>query len=245
MSGNTQASGFLTQEELDLLLPAGHPVSYPTGTILVREGDQSDFVLYIRSGHIKAMTGEPKGIAYIFSPGSIAGEMAAITGNPRSADLICINEVTAHLIPGTEWLEFLMSSPRANLAMMRHLAARIIAKEQPKVESATTSEYKIAKGLLRLLDAGMGQETHNGILISGVTQRDLGSLSGLSRESAAVVLKRLRSNGVVATGRANLIIKDPAAIERLLLHERKAPLMLTAAGARSGAGRRARHSRSP
>ncbi|MFB9661686.1 Crp/Fnr family transcriptional regulator [Glycomyces mayteni] len=241
MSGNTQASGFLTQEELDRLLPAGHPVSYPTGTILVREGDQSDFVLYLRSGHIKAITGEPKRIIYIYSPGSIAGELAAILEKPRSADLVCINEVEAHFIPGPVWLEFLMAETRVNLAMMRHLANRLLVNDRPEVESATTSEFKIAKGIWRLLSAGMGKQVADGIRISGVTQRDLGSLSGLSRESAAAVLKRLRETGVVTTGRASLIVKDPAAIERLLLNERKAPLTTRAAHARVPSFQRYRH----
>ncbi|WP_335987311.1 Crp/Fnr family transcriptional regulator [Glycomyces sp. MUSA5-2] len=228
MSGNTQASGFLTQEELNRLLPAGHPVSYPAGTIVLREGDKSDFVLYLHSGHIKALAGRPKGIVYIFAPGSIAGELAVIMEKPRSADLVCINEVEAHFIPGPIWLEFLMTERRVNLAMMRYLANRILDKDQPEVESLTTSEFKVARGILRLLSAGMGKQTPRGILISGVTQRDLGSLSGLSRESAALVLKRMRMEGIVSTGRGSLTIKDPAAIERFLLNEKQSPLIANA-----------------
>jgi len=228
MSGSTKPSEILTQEELDRLLPAGHPVSYPTGTILVREGDQTDFVLYLRSGHIKALAGAPKGIVYIYAPGSIAGELAAITGKPRTADLVSINQVDAHLVPGSVWLEFLKTEERANLEMMRHLANRIVGNDRPEVESATTSEFKIARGILRLLSAEMGEKTPDGIRIRGVSQRDLGSLSGLSRESAALVLKRMRADGIVSTGRESLTIKNPAAIERYLFSQKKAPLTVGA-----------------
>ncbi|MEU6859565.1 Crp/Fnr family transcriptional regulator [Glycomyces sp. NPDC046736] len=245
MSGNTQMSGFLTQEELTRLLPTGHPVAYGTGTILVREGDKSDFVLYLRQGHIKAVVGEPKSIAYIFSPGSIVGELAAMTEQPRTADLIALNDVEAHVIPGAAWMEFLMSEPRANLAMLKHLAGRIVAKDLPEVESATTSEHKIAKGLVRLIDAGMGQETGDGIRITGVTQRDLGSLSGLSRETAAVVLRRMREAGTVATARGSLLIRDPEAIERLIQRDDRRHLTHDAGRYQYAPGRRARHRLGP
>jgi CRP-like cAMP-binding protein len=224
MADGTQAESFLTAEELEYLLPRSHRVAYPSGTTLVREGDHSDFVLHLRSGHIKAETGEPKSIVNVYAPGRIVGELASMTGLPRSADLVALNDVEADLIPGPVWLDFLMANQRANLAMLRHLASRIVAREHPRAESMTSSEHKIAKGLMRLVDADMGQEVENGLRIAGVTQRDLGSICGLSRESAAVVLRRLREAGIVSTGRAHLIIHDVRAIEQLSRRSGPAPL---------------------
>ncbi|THV27228.1 Crp/Fnr family transcriptional regulator [Glycomyces paridis] len=220
MPDPTQSNGFLTQEELDLLLPGAHRVRYPAGTELVREGDASDFVLYLRRGHVKALTGDPKSIVYICKPGGIIGEIAAIRGVPRTADMVAMNEVEADLIPGDMWWEFVLTNRRVTEAVMRHLAARIIAKEIPRNESVTSSENKIAKGLLRLVDAGIGEEASDGLHISGVTQRDLGSISGLSRESASAVLGRLRADGVLTTGRGNLTIHDLKAIETLSKRDR-------------------------
>lgn len=224
MTRRTQSGGFLTQEELDLLLPRSHRVTYPKGAAIVREGDESDFVLHLRSGHIKAETGEPKSIVYVYAPGRIVGELAPMTGQPRSADLIALNDVEADLIAGEAWLAFLMGNQRANLAMFRHLASRIVAKDQPRAESLTSSEHRIARGLLRLVAAGMGEEVPAGLRISGITQRDLGSLSGLSRESAAIVLRRLREAGIVSTGRSHLTIHDVKAIELLAQRDGPAPL---------------------
>ncbi|MBO3734791.1 Crp/Fnr family transcriptional regulator [Glycomyces niveus] len=215
MPDDTQASGFLTQEEFDVLAPHCHRVTYPSGSEIVREGDRTDFILYLRSGHIKAVSGDPKSIVYIYAPGKIVGELAPMTGLPRSADLVALHDVEADLVPGAVWLEFLLSHPRANLAMLRHLASRIVSKDQPRTASMTNSERKIAKGLMRLVDAGLGREVEAGLLIKGVTQRDLGSLAGLSRESAAIVLGRWRDAGIVATGRGNLTILDLASVKRL------------------------------
>lgn len=225
MARDTLTGGFLTQEERDSLLPLSHPVAYPAGTVLVREKDKSNFVLHLRSGHIKAEAGEPKAIVYVYSPGSIVGELASLTGEPRSADMIALSDVEADLIPGDVWLEFLLDNRRANLAMLRHLANRIVSKDQPRNESMTSTEHKIAKGLLRLVSAGMGEPVEDGLRISGVTQRDLGSLCGLSRESAAIVLRRLRESKTVSTGRGHLTIHDLGTIERLARRDGPAPLV--------------------
>lgn len=224
MDRDTSAKELLTQEERDTLLPLSHPVAYPAGSVLVREGDQSTFVLYLRSGHIKAETAKPRAIVYIYSPGKIVGELATMTSERRTADLIALSDVEADLIPGDVWLDFLLDNRRATLAMFRHLAARIVSKDLSRPESVTSTEHKIAKGLLRLVAAGMAQPVKDGLRISGVTQRDLGSLCGLSRESAAVVLRRLRESNTVSTGRGHMTIHDLEMIENLARRDGPAPL---------------------
>lgn len=224
MSSTTQSDGFLTQEELDQLLPGSHRVSYPAGATLVREGDASDFVLFLQRGHVKAVTGDPKAIVYICKPGRFVGEFAAFTGGQRSADLVALNEVEADLISGERWMEFVLSSRRVTQAMLRRLTDRVIAKDLPQLESVTSSENKIAKGLLRLVDAELGKEVDGSLHIAGVTQRDLGSLSGLSRESASAVLRRLKQLRVLSTGRGNVTIHDLQALEQLANRDRPPPL---------------------
>lgn len=223
MAGRTQTDGFLTQEDLNALLPDSHRVSYPTGTVVVREGDDSDFVLYIERGHLKAETGNPRAIVYIHGPGRLAGELAVMTSSRRTADLVAVSQVEALLISGHVWLEYLLANRRVNLAMLRHLAGRIVARDQ-QPESMTSSEHKIARGLLRLADSGMGDKVETGLRISGVTQRDLGSLCGLSRESAAAVLRRLREDKIITTGRGSLTIHDLEAIESLASRAVRPPL---------------------
>lgn len=224
MVRDTFTEELLTEEERNRLLPLSHPVAYPAGTVLVREGDRSDFVLNLRRGHIKAETANPRAIVYIYAPGKIVGELASLTDKPRTADLIALSDVEADLIPGDVWLDFLLGNRRATVAMFRHLANRIVSKDPSRTESVTSTEHKIAKGLLRLVGAGMGQPVENGLRISGVTQRDLGSLCGLSRESAAVVLRRLRESNTVSTGRGHLTIHDLEMIERLARRDGPAPL---------------------
>lgn len=211
-----QERPLFTQEELDRLLPHGHAVSYPAKTTLVREGDTSDFVLYLHSGNIKAVTGKPESLVHIYMPGSVVGELAALTGQPRSAKLVAMSDIEAHLLPGPAWMDFLANEMRASLAVMGNLAMRLIDRDHPQAgESVTNSEARLGNGLRKLVESGYGTATEDGYLIPEFTQRDLGALSGLSRESVAIVLRRLREDKTVSTGRGNLTIHDMEAIKRL------------------------------
>jgi CRP-like cAMP-binding protein len=224
MQEDTQSLDLLTEEELGALAPNSHAVGYPAGTAVVREGDRSDFVLYLRSGHLKVLAGEPRSIVRIYRPGVVAGEFAVLTGRPRTADLVTLNEVEALLIPGRTWLEFVLDAKRATRAMLRYLSEMVVEKDHRQVESMTSSEHKIARGILTLIEAGVGEKTDAGLRISGVTQSDLGSLSGLSRESAAAVLRRLREDEVLSTGRSSLLIYDVPSLERMASRILQPPL---------------------
>jgi CRP-like cAMP-binding protein len=224
MGDYTYESPLLTEAELELLAPHAHSVAYSAGTEIVRVGDDSDFVLYLQSGHVKVLAGEPRSIVRLYKPGVVIGEFAILTGRPRTADLVTLNRVEALHIPGEAWVEFVLDSSRANFAMLRYLAEMVVEKDHRQVESMTTSERKIARGIQRLIETGIGRQTEDGLRIAGFTQSDLGSLSGLSRESAAGVLRHLREQEVLSTGRGSLVIHDLDAINRMVKRDKKPPL---------------------
>lgn len=205
----------LSDEELQELGARGHRVSYPPGSMLVREGDSTTFVVYIESGHVKVVTGHPPAIVRICGPGSVAGERAAIVGRPRSAHLVTMNRVEALMVPGEDWQRFLGERPSVLMRLYRDVLDRLEPRDPPKEASVTHSEFKVATGLIRLLEYDLGAPQGAGYRITGITQRELGYLVGLSRESVSAALKSLRSQGAVETGRSSFRIVDLAAIERI------------------------------
>ncbi|GAA1664742.1 hypothetical protein GCM10009830_07850 [Glycomyces endophyticus] len=224
MGDYTYESPILTEAELELLAPRAHRVAYPAGTDIVRRGDDSDFVLYLQSGHVKVLAGEPRSIVRIYKPGVVIGEFAILTGRLRTADLVALNQVEALQIPGEAWVEFVLDSKRAAFVMLRFLSEMVIERDHRQAESMTSSEHKIARGIQTLIETGIGRQTDDGLRIAGFTQSDLGSLSGLSRESAAVVLRRLREDKVLSTGRGYMVIHDLEALNRMVKQVKKPPL---------------------
>jgi CRP/FNR family cyclic AMP-dependent transcriptional regulator len=207
----------LSDEDQDALKPEAHAVSYPKGAILTRAGEHSDYVVYLRSGHVKSCTQDPRAVFGLHGPGSMIGELAPLTGEPRSADLVALTPIDVLHIPGDVFLKLLQSNPRIHLALTRRLAKRVRELGEVQEESFLTSERRLARAILRIIDAGIGSAGRNGLTIVGFSQSDLADLASISRESVSAVLKQFKARGTVSTGRERFIIHDTHAIEALAM----------------------------
>jgi CRP/FNR family transcriptional regulator, cyclic AMP receptor protein len=215
MESTTSRSQVLTDAELKQLAGSAQLVTYPPQSELVREGERTDFVLYLVSGHVKVVTGEPPAIVRICGPGSIVGEGAATTGLPRTAALVTVNHVEAFLSTGAAWRAFIKDNAELLGRLYKETLTRLAHRDPQRPDSVPRSEFKVATELLRLLDIGLGA-THSGdYRITGVTQRDLGLLTNLSRESVAGALRSMRAQGSVATSRSTITIRDLSALEEI------------------------------
>ncbi|MFC3494262.1 Crp/Fnr family transcriptional regulator [Glycomyces rhizosphaerae] len=112
MEGNARGlrNPLLSDEEQAALKPEAHAVSYPKGATLTRAGEHSDYVLYLRSGHVKSCTHDPLAIFGIHGPGSVIGELASLTGEPRGTDLVALTPIDVLHIPGDVFLKLLQSN---------------------------------------------------------------------------------------------------------------------------------------
>jgi CRP/FNR family cyclic AMP-dependent transcriptional regulator len=207
----------LSDEDQDALKPEAHVVSYPRGAILMREAEHSDYVLYLRSGHVKSCKQDPRTIFGIHGPGSVIGELAPLTGEPRSADLIALTQVDVLHIPGDVFLKLLQSKPQIHLAVTRRLSKRVRDLGEVQEESFLTSERRLARAILRIIDAGIGTEAKNGLVIAGFSQADLADLARISRESVSAIFKQFKARGTVSTGRERFTVHDIPAIESLAM----------------------------
>lgn len=219
METSTQAlwDPLLSDEDQDALKPEAHAVSYPKGAILTRAGEHSDYVVYLRSGHVKSCTRDPRAIFGIHGPGSMIGELAPLTGEPRSADLVALTAIDVLHIPGDVFLKLLQSNPQFHLSLTRRLAKRVREMGEVQEESFLSSERRLARAMLRIIDSGICAEGKNGLTIAGFSQSDLADLARLSRESVSAVIKQFKARGTVSTGRERFVIHDTAAIEALAM----------------------------
>jgi CRP-like cAMP-binding protein len=207
----------LSDEDQDALKPEARPVSYPKGAILTRAGEHSDYVVYLRAGFVKSCREDPRAIFGIHGPGSVIGELAPLTGEPRSADLVSLTPIDVLHIPGDVFLKLLQGNPRIHLAVTRRLARRVTELGEVQEESFLTSERRLAKAILRIIESGIGTEAKNGLTIAGFSQTDLADLARISRESVSAVMKQFKARGTVSTGRERFTIHDPHAIEALAM----------------------------
>ncbi|MFD9304676.1 Crp/Fnr family transcriptional regulator [Streptomyces sp. NPDC060048] len=204
----------LTEEELSTLAEQGHAIRYPPGSILFGEGEETDFALLLRVGHVKVQVGRPPRTVAVRGPGEIIGEMAAVRRKPRSASIVAVEKVEALYIPAMSWLRFLYENPRAMHAQLVAADERLDEATQKSVESYLGVEQRLAKSLVELIEKGLGSSTSRGMELR-FSQRDLASLVGVSRESVVQVIRGFKDAGIVDTGRNVSIVTEMARLREI------------------------------
>jgi CRP-like cAMP-binding protein len=97
------ALGTLTQEERQALLSQGAVSEAPEGTTVVRHGDVADEVYFVLAGKAVAGIAVEGGYRSLSSlvPGDFFGEIAALSGEPRTANVVTEAPTTLLSVPAS------------------------------------------------------------------------------------------------------------------------------------------------
>ncbi len=119
----------MPQRDRDALMSHGRVVEAEAGTAITRAGETGDSAYFILSGHVVAGStaegGEYRALSGM-GAGDVMGEIAALTGSPRTADVVA-EEDTALLEIPADTLRQLMATPdfsRLVLGKMQERLAR-------------------------------------------------------------------------------------------------------------------------
>jgi CRP-like cAMP-binding protein/sugar phosphate permease len=109
----------------------------PGGTIVVRKGEASDAAYFILNGRAVAGYAEPGSyrLLEVLNPGDFFGEIAALTGVPRTANVITEEPSTLLQVPAPA-LRQMMGEPHLNrlfLSKMTERMARMNMLDMPRV----------------------------------------------------------------------------------------------------------------
>jgi CRP-like cAMP-binding protein len=194
----------------------GHTIHRSAGHPFFLEGEQVDFALLIRKGHVKVLSGTPPRIIAIRGPGEIVGEMAVTRGKPRSAGIVAFDDVEALYLPADRWLDFLYEHPRAMHAQWTLEAERIAEATGKIVESELAIGQQLALALIELTDGSLGERSDDGTIVLRLSQQDLASLIGAKKlDSVKKVIQLLKAAGLVGTGRQVIRIFDLAVMRQI------------------------------
>jgi CRP-like cAMP-binding protein len=208
-------------EATDLLINAlrrdGRPVQFRHGQVLFLEGDRADRVLLIERGRVLLSCTSAGGrdiVLGVIGPGDIAGELSAFDGEPRSATALALDDVHAVVASGSALMRALEDVEAAH-ELIRVLAARLRDGDRKRLEFAALDT--LGRVAWRLLELGerFGQPTSEGIAVElPLSQEQLASWCGASREATVKALRSLRSLQSITTARKRVVIRDPEALRR-------------------------------
>jgi CRP/FNR family transcriptional regulator len=208
----------LPADELAKVVELTVPRSFAQGEVVFREGDASDTCYVIRSGHARAVIEHQDGRSITlarFGPGEIFGELAMLSGEPRSATVEVLEESEAIAILGPDMRRLLREHPEISIKLIAALGKRLReANDRLSRQSFQTVQSRVALVLSELVQAARAEGVVDGDVLITATQSDLAQLAGSSRESASRFLAVLERAGIITQGRGRLTIHDAAALER-------------------------------
>ena len=183
---------------------------------LLRAGAAGDDVVLVLSGRVKLIAygaDQREVVLAIRGPGELIGDMAVFGGQRRTATAIAVDDVEAGFLRGDELRVFLTEHPSAALVLIRMLVRRLTEADRDRVDLATQDSVgRVAKRLLELAsDHGTPAEGGTRIELS-LTQDELASWTGATRETVSRALRLMRRLGWIATDNRVITIIDQTAL---------------------------------
>jgi CRP/FNR family cyclic AMP-dependent transcriptional regulator len=188
----------LTEAERDSIGRLAVTRNYKKNTMIICEGDQSDSLYIILSGKVKVFLSDEEGKEVTLTTqkeGEYFGELAMLDDAPRSASVVTMEPTKLAVISKAAFDECLEKNPKIALTIIRGLARRLRDLTENVRNLALMDVYgRVARTLLDLAE----EEGDKQVIKQKLTQREIASMVGASREMVSRILRDLTIGGYIS-----------------------------------------------
>lgn len=206
----------LSDSELTALLGRARIEHRRANAVVFRKDSPGQGLMLVLNGRVKITSpaGDGKAVVLnIINPGEVFGEIALLDGEPRTADAVAIEPTDLMVIDRRDFVPFLESHPRVAIRLLSVLCERL-RRTSAQLEDVLFLDLRarLAKTLLRLGDTH-GQDTASGRRIDlRLSQREIGSMTGLARESINKQLRIWDKRKLIRLEGGHIVIRDAPAL---------------------------------
>ncbi|HEY3847454.1 MAG TPA: Crp/Fnr family transcriptional regulator [Acetobacteraceae bacterium] len=210
----------LVADDLRSLVSNATVLVFAERETLFAQGDAGRSVLVVAHGYVKlaALTANGREVVLdVVGPGDVFGELAVLTEQSRAATATALAPSSLLSIDGQAFIAALARSPDAMFWIIRLLGRRLArATAQMTDGLELPAPARLAKALLELA-ALHSRPAADGLQISlPLSQRELGGMTGLIRESINKHLGLWREAGWLSQTGRTITLHDVAALHALL-----------------------------
>jgi CRP/FNR family cyclic AMP-dependent transcriptional regulator len=209
----------LPREVLDDILLQASEKSVRRGQTVFQKGDEGTYMVAVLSGRIRISATSPEGrevTLNMIDAGEVFGEMALLSGEPRSADATALEDSHLMLVERKHFLPHLASSNELALRVIDVLCKRLRDTSETLGNFAMLDlPGRLALKLLNL--AGEYGKSANGRIRLEIrlSHTDLGRFVGCSRESVNKQMRAWEEAGIVAREGGRIAVCKPAVLRRI------------------------------
>lgn len=193
--------------------------TYKKGEILVRADDDPPGIFYLREGVVKEYAISSKGeelVVNIFKTGAFFPMSWAINHTPNAFYFEAASEINVFRAPKDAVLEFLNKNPDVLFDLLSRVYRGMDGILTRMTYLMAGSAYKRLVLELLIHAKRFGQTKKNGAVMVKLSQKDLASQIGASRETVNRELKILKEKGMVQFNRGILTITNTNKLENEL-----------------------------
>ena len=210
----------LHPDELSRVAASARLVRYKPQMTIFQKGDPGASMMAVVTGRVKICTFSLEGKEMVLNyidRGGLFGEIALLDGQPRSADAVAIEETELLLLERNRVMPILSANPQIAAQVITVLCQRVRqASEALEDALLRDAPSRVARGLLRLART-FGKPAGKGGLKLDIklSQQQLGSLIGITRESTNRCIVEWSRAGYVTVNAGFITIMDREALESL------------------------------
>lgn len=208
----------LAEEDIQDLMAVAKRRTFRAGEVIFHRDDPGQVLYMIKEGKVKICLISPDGqeiSLVVLGAGEYFGEFALYDGLPRSADAIAIEKVECYTLQRSDFHNAIMKNPKIAIQVLEGLSKRLRNTDQMVEDLIFLDVYgRVAKKLLELAETH-GVKVENGTRIDvRLTQQELASMVGASRESVNKVMGYFTDKGYISTDKHRITLHKMNELKR-------------------------------
>jgi CRP/FNR family cyclic AMP-dependent transcriptional regulator len=197
---------YVSDEASAALMGKAKTITYPKQTLIISEGDETSSFFIILSGKVRVFSVDNKCREFTLNfqgPGTCFGEIALLTDVQGSVSIVSIEKTVCAAIKKRDFINWLANYPDAAFAFLVALSEKIRQLTDKVRQLALSNVYERTVNTLQEMAVAGGDV---GVIRHRLTQQELASMVGASREMVNKVMQELTKGGYVSIENNALII---------------------------------------
>ena len=211
----------LAEDEIRALTTGLRRRPFGRGVIIFHKDSPGEILYIIESGKVRTFCLSDWGREMaldLYGPGEVFGELSLLDGLPRSTGAIAIENTVTYTLKRNELLRCTQAYPSIAIGIIEMLAARLrYATNYAEHLTFLDVHGRVAARLLDLAERYGVQKEGVEIRVR-LTQSDLGSWVGATRERVNKVLGTFRDRGLIRIDGLTITVLDPAELRKLIVY---------------------------
>ena len=209
----------LSEERLEILAAQCVWRTVEPGHVIVARNSHDRDVHFVVSGHVRVTSFSAGGRQVTFrdeEPGEMFGDLAAIDGQPRSADVLALDSVLVASLSPEQFRELVAAETLVRERVLQRLAGLVRLLSERVIELSTLGvQNRIHAELLRLARAS-GATGAQARIDPAPKHADIASQVSTYREQVTRELSLLTKQGLLAKDGNALVLLDVPKLERMV-----------------------------